>query len=59
MAKLSPDGTLSLSSFEVHDLRATVYEYGRCVKTYGTGSKEACDTMRAIRATLVTIEEDE
>ena len=55
MPKLHPDGTLSLSSTEVKDLRASVYQYGRDLER-GRGG-DARLKLRASRTVLVTLED--
>ena len=57
MPKLHTDGTLSLSSLEVKDLRITVYQYGRDIER--GRSDDAVRRMRAIRTILVTLEDGE
>ena len=57
MPKLHTDGTLSLSSLEVKDLRALVYQYGLDL---GRGrDDDARLKLRAVRTILVTLEDTE
>lgn len=57
MPKLHPDGTLSLSSTEVKDLRASVYAYGRDIAR--DRRWDATLKLRAIRTVLVTLDDTE
>ena len=57
MPKLHPDGTLSLSSTEVKDLRATIYGYGRDIAR--DRDTDAARKMQAIRTILLVMGEEE
>lgn len=57
MPRLQPNGELTLSSHEVKDLRAMVYQYGLDIER-GRVS-EAVLKIRAIRTVLVTLEDGE
>ena len=57
MPKLHPDGTLSLSSTEVKDLRARIYAYG--LDVLRSRGSDALVKLRADRTVLVTLDDKE